>query len=118
ACSTAFFIDDTVLSISTTAPFFMPSDGAVPTPIILTASSTASPIITLISDVPISKLTNNSPLFNLRHPLQILQVLFYTFKIRSDAHMNNSFFTRFNLSDNRWIVFHLFCKTSDGRIND
>src|SRR5699024_7655155 len=52
----AFLIDCTVLSISTIAPFRIPSDLAVPTPIILMEPFNTSPIMTFISDVPISKL--------------------------------------------------------------
>src|SRR5690625_113511 len=69
ACSTAVLIEWTVWSISTIAPFFIPFDFAVPTPIIFNESFKTSPITTLILAVPISKLTNTSLLFKVRHLL-------------------------------------------------
>src|SRR5690625_2743309 len=51
------------------APFFIPLDFAVPTPIMFSESFKTSPIITFIFAVPISRLTSTSLLFNERHLL-------------------------------------------------
>src|SRR5699024_10908719 len=61
-------MDWTVWSISTIAPFFIPLDWAVPTPITFRESFNTSPIITLIFDVPISRLTKTSLLFKEKAP--------------------------------------------------
>src|SRR5699024_801166 len=62
----------------------MPFEFAVPTPIIFRESFKTSPIITLIFDVPISRLTSISLLFKERH-LLIQKHLIYCLFIKSDG---------------------------------
>src|SRR5699024_11055115 len=101
ACSTAFRIDCTVLSISTMAPFFIPFDFAEPTPIMFKESFKTSPIITLIFDVPISRLTNTSLFSKERHLLiqNIISLLFCFSIMISLFYYNLLFYMSFQKKD-------------------
>src|SRR5699024_12650211 len=91
ACSIAFLIALTVSSMSTIAPFLMPLDVAVPTPIIFTESCNTSPIITLI---PMFQYLNLQLLhhYSIYGHLHINHSVGKFLKICSYFHMNDSFF--------------------------